>query len=521
MLRAALDTTVRRGGDIEPLLQTAAAAIAHLTPEMLLAVLAHRHDAANDSAAFLPAIVDRITDSTIASFVAGAVAAAHGATERLAQAFETLVPDAGRRTELLARAHDDAQQSESGRDEHFEDLWEDAAGMLRSYSDTPYVTAAYGRELSQARGQAIEVERTADDPPERVRQWLATVSDSAMRGLDVLLLLDLLQVESDERRWQALAELITADVERRALLGDVEAAERLAARLIMELSAGGREALRSAAASSVERLLAGPLVHTIVRQLRKADDGDVAALQRLCSTLGSGVVRPLAEALAIEQDIRVIGRLRTILLGFGAASGESVEQLKGSANPAVRRAAVDLLRLFGGHDALGELAAMLHDSDPLVQRESIRAIAQMGTAGAYRVLERAIDAGRASREMVVQELIGVRDERAVPLLCHALKCIRPRGALVQTHAAIMHALAGLGAHPESTRTLRDALYRGQWWAPARTRTLRQAAATALRRIGSAEALGVLDAAAATGRRGVRDAARAQTGLAARRDRDRA
>ena len=77
-----------------------------------------------------------------------------------------------------------------------------------------------------------------------------------------------------------------------------------------------------------------------------------------------------------------------------------------------------------------------------------------------------------------------------------------------------------GRHPESTRTLRDVLHRGDWWAPFRTAALRRAAAAALRRIGSRDTMAVLDQAATRGRRGVRNAARTQVGADARRERAR-
>ena len=38
---------------------------------------------------------------------------------------------------------------------------------------------------------------------------------------------------------------------------------------------------------------------------------------------------------------------------FGRAGRDTVEQLKLSANPAARRTAIDLLRMFGGQEALG------------------------------------------------------------------------------------------------------------------------------------------------------------------------
>jgi HEAT repeat protein len=75
------------------------------------------------------------------------------------------------------------------------------------------------------------------------------------------------------------------------------------------------------------------------------------------------------------------------------------------------------------------------------------------------------------------------------------------------HAQIIEALGTLAAHQDSLGTLRTILYRGEWWAPLRTAALRQAAAAALRGLGTPEATAILQEAAAHGSRAVRKAAR--------------
>lgn len=523
LIRRMRDTAAERQGEkgAEVALQTAADASFHLSPEMLLALIGQSRSANPEEAGVATGVLDRIGDGAVASFVAGSIVSERGATERLAQAFEALVPGLERKERLLDLAKGEVEASPLGQEAQFDQLWESAANMLTSYSDKSYVSADYGRELSGARAHALDVERVSDDPAERVEAWLSTVSDGAVRQLDLSLLLDLLTIESDPGRWRDLSRVVVSEIERRTLLGDVQDAQTLVDSIVREAGGEGREALRSPAELALDAMASGPLVRHVVLHLRKAEDAAVEPLNRIAQTIGPRVVRPLAEALAVEEHARAIGRLRELLLGFGAAGRQSVEQLKSSSNPAVRRTAIDLLRVFGGHEALPELASMLDDADPQVQRESIRAIVQIGTEASYAVLEQALVGRGAARDTILQQLIGLRDEKAVPLLCYVLDHSAPRGKLVEVHAQIIDALGGLSARPESTRTLRDILYRGQWWAPFRTSALRQAAAIALRRIGSPETIAVLEEAARSGGRGVRHAARAQVDMAARRERQRA
>jgi hypothetical protein len=266
-----------------------------------------------------------------------------------------------------------------------------------------------------------------------------------------------------------------------------------------------------AAVTALDTLARGPLVRHIIGQFRKANDAELVVLTQLCQTIGPRLVLPFAEALSTEDHTPTIRRIRELLISFGAEGRRAVEPLKNSTKPAVRRTAVDLLRIFGGNDALKELTPLLNDADPQVQRDAVRAIVQIGTPEAFAVIDRGCEASDATRELIVREIIGLRDTRAVPSLAAVLKTTSPRGAMAALHEAIIDALAALGAHADSTAALRGALDRGDWWAPRRTAALREAAAKALKRIGSPETLEALEDALRGGSRGVRAAARLALG----------
>jgi hypothetical protein len=516
LVKQMVDASAQQSGEEgkEGVLQTVANSASRLTPDMLIAVIEHARAPERAQSDVAAAVVERIGDNTIASFVAGSVVTDGGASERLAEALQLLVPEMDRKERILDAAKEEAEQSPLGQQSGFEDLWASAANMLASYSDETYVSEAYGRELSGAKTQAVDVERVSDDPPERIREWLATVDkDATVRQLDFNLLLDLVKVENDEVFWGDLAGRVVSEIERRTQLGQIDEAQKLAYALVKETLDGGRVALRPAAEAAVETLANGNVARHIVAHLRKADDADVEPFTRLGRTIGARIIGPLAEALMVEQNTRAIRRVRELLFGFGAAGRETVERLKRSANPAVRRTAIDMLRMFGGQDALADLATMLEDKDPQVQRDAITAIAHLGNDEAFAVLQTALLAGTDSSRTIPHQLISLREERAVPLLCYVLNHSAPRGRLVEIHAQIIEALGALGAHPESTEALQTTLYRGEWWAPARTKALRRAAALALRRIGSPEARAVLDEARQQGSRGVRNAVRSQAGPA--------
>jgi len=246
----------------------------------------------------------------------------------------------------------------------------------------------------------------------------------------------------------------------------------------------------------------------VAAHLRTASDDAFGRFERLCHAIGTPLVAPLAEALSAEQDSRSRRRLRDVLVGFGAQGRDVVQQLMSAPNWEVRRTAAFLLREFGGSEGLRELIPLLTDSEPLVQREAIQGLMLNGSDEAAAILLDALhgSSGRA-RQTLAQELTGIRDAKAAPLLCYLVRKLK-RSAFPQVYRSAIESL-GTMADPGSVDALKEALHRGEWWAPIRTRRLRAAAATALRRIGTAPAIDALRTVSRSGSRGARAAARAE------------
>jgi hypothetical protein len=337
-----LDQTLRQVGQIS----------GRLSAEAMLDLLARRAkpEAMAGTVDVVGAMVHRMSDSAVAGFVSNSVISERGPTDRLAQAFQALVPDSDRQRQLLALAQDDVASSELGQEAAFQDLWQKVEAMLTSYSDEKFVSDTYARELSGARARAVELDATSDDPPERVAEWIATVADASLRNLDSLLLSDLLRIEEDGARWRDIAETVIAHAEDLVRVGYIDQALQLAESVTTE---GERiEARRAPARDVLERLGRGAMMRHAAKQLRTADEASYGRLKRLAHGIGPAVIAPLAEALSAEQDARSRRRLRDILVEFGAAGRESVQQLMNAANWEVRRTAALQLRELGGGEGL-------------------------------------------------------------------------------------------------------------------------------------------------------------------------
>jgi hypothetical protein len=445
-----------------------AKALAQLTPETLSTVLAARSKGPAKAGPHVPvkagphvpaeagpyvpsnavdAVIGQMSDESIAGFVARNALGADSSLDRVAQAFQTLVRDSGHAERLLALAHDEALQSQQfqqgpfGSSPQFEETWNEIAEkVLTSYSDRPFVSDAYARELTSVRTQAIEVEQVGDDPPERITAWLGSVATTELRKLDLALVLDLLRIEEDDVRWSSLMRPVASLLEDLLLIGDSEAAEEL--------------------------------VRTLGREAAKLNSEGQSDRRR--------TARQAVEALS--------------------------NRLTSSPDPAIRRAGIRLIREFGGTDALTELAALIRDGEVQVQREAVRAIANIGTEEAHQVLGDALVNGTEATRDTIMQAAGSRAEASARLFAYLIRRIDHRGPLASIY---QRAIEGLGSakDPAGVSALKEALYRGEWWAPRRSALLRAAAGLALARIGTPEAVSVLEQAANSGPRGVRAAAR--------------
>ncbi len=516
LLRGIVDAVSKTNSDqLELTLRNMAVAMGMLSPDTILELLRPRSNAstqpseADRDSQLLRAVVSRMNDDTIASFVARGVTSDNAAIDRVAQAFQALVPDSTQQPRLLALAREDVVASPLGATHGFEATWDRLAEqLLRSYNDEPFVSAEYGRELSNARGRAIEIEAISDDSADRINAWLSTVATTALRTLDLTVVTDLLRIEQDEARWGELMIPIVRLLEDLLLVGDFAAAGELVSQLTRETRRDGIPGRRAHAMSAIEALANGPAVNHLTAHLDTLDETEFDAVRALCLELGEPIVAPIVRTLTTEDRPRTRERWTSILLAFGPAARRIVEQLKTSQDAGMRRTAIYLIRQFGGSDSLPDLTELLDDGEPQMQREALRAILNVGTDAAYRLFTRALtEASPRSRDALMQALCGVRDERAAPLFAYILRHVDHRGPFAPAFHRAVQSLGVLRA-AAGIEPLTEVLHRGEWWAPRRTAALRSVAAAALARIGTPEAIAALEHAAGSGSRGVRAAARA-------------
>jgi hypothetical protein len=482
-----------------------AASLGRLSADAVLSLLEESTRPQSDSAPIAP-LLRQMPDDAVATFLArNIVAASDAALGRVAQAFQALVVDEGRRERLVKLVGGEAGELVSiGGERSWPAI---AETLLTRAPGHDYVPQDYARELSKVRAEAIRLEQSHEDPPERLARWRGTVATEELRRLDQQLITDLLHVVEPDHDRHALMPAVRGLFEDLWQAGDFAGTEPLLAALLNETSA--EDSLR---ASTAHDALAGflrfPGVDQLTAHLASVDESQFECAVRCVGLLGESSIRPLVEAMAVQERSRVRERLTAMVVAFGPLARPEIEQLATSPNPATRRTATFLLRELGASTALPDPSELLDDREPMVQREAVRAILKLGVEPGYRAIEQALARGTGrTRNTIMQAVGSAADRNAAPLLVYLAERLTHRGALTRVYVRALELLGGL-ADPESVPALRGALNRGEWWAPRRTAALRKAAATALASIDAPVARRALEDAATHGSRGVRAAARA-------------
>ena len=89
----------------------------------------------------------RLTDEMLTKFLVDNVVKDRGASNRLATAFQTLVPDPSKQQDILSAAAEQAAALFKD-DPQFESVWASSTELLMSYSDAKFVSEGYARELT-------------------------------------------------------------------------------------------------------------------------------------------------------------------------------------------------------------------------------------------------------------------------------------------------------------------------------------------------------------------------------------
>jgi HEAT repeat protein len=206
--------------------------------------------------------------------------------------------------------------------------------------------------------------------------------------------------------------------------------------------------------------------------------------------LGPHAIEPLLRGLAEEQDWEIRRTLLSYLAGRGRAAVPALLRRLNDESWYLVRNVILILGEIGDAGTIGPIAGLLVHKETRVRREAATALGKIGGPRAFAILSESLDDPDIG-EVAARALATIDRQRTVDTFLHRTERVSPFGKGNRQLREAITALGELGAN-ESVPRLQTILLRGFWLPPRTGDPVRIAAAWALRRIGTADAMAAVE-----------------------------
>lgn len=442
-------------------------------------------------------VADSFDDEQVARLLAAALSMDGQASGRLAEVFDTIVPDEPRKRRVLTLTRSLLGETAFGKGSEFTTLWVSTEELLLTYNERPFVSAAYKAGLDGAAERAQEM--AAAELPEELGALVHTLGQDNIRRLSVTLLIDLLHLEKDAARAPELARDVAALCEDLLLAGDYEEAV-LVTEALATHAARPRAVTREGSRVALDALARTPAIAESAELLGDMQEVDGARFAKICEHVGPGAIDVLLALLDTEPLTTGRERAAAIVRAFGTRAVSRLAPLVSNGHWYAQRNAAELLGEIGGAEAVPLLQPLLRGSDPRVTQAAVRALASIDDPAAARAVHTVLRAAAGQqRQAVVAALVAERDPRVVPVLVRILNESEPFGDDHPIVLDTLGALAQIGGDQAVPHVV-VVMKRRKWLARRKVRALKQTSLDALRTIGSPAARAAIADAAVHGDR---------------------
>ena len=442
-LRAAAQLTWTQPDQFDDVFRRAAAVGEFLTEGLMAGLLERRGmpEATVGTLDVVRALVERMPDAAVSKFLSKAMGEGGTAPQRLAEMFRSLVPNPDRRRLIVNGAQDVALAG------NVVQQWAELERDLEAYSDHRFISDQYGHELHAVQGRSDSDALAEDDPPERLAAWLGSITDDAVRDLDLRLLGDLVRSERDAGRLRKILEILRVHVLEAADGGDWDAV----ARTIDAIQSAGADSadrtMHVLATETLQRLGASAAAQQALEALPGADPALADLLVAVLAAIGASSMPTIAQRWAAERQQAVRTRLERVVAAAGKAGRDGLRRLLASDAEAaeVRIAAVRLLELTPGTDHLSALEAALSDPHDGLRAEAFRALTASASDRASEIIARGIArADPVTQVSLLSRLAAQGGARILPVLQRLTPQIDPQSAPVPVCLALVAVLGRAG-----------------------------------------------------------------------------
>jgi hypothetical protein len=505
--------SVKAADRTEQTLRNFASAALALNTHVVLEML-QTDDDPSDATHVVRGLTAAFDDMKVAQLLATALSAEGQASGRLAAIFDTIAPDAERKERVLTMTRTLLSESSFGQSGQFKAIWTSMEELLISYNEQPFVAQHYRRQLD---GAATRAERMAvNDLPQEMPEWANSLGQQNVRRLSVVLIIDLLTLETDAARAAEIADDMTALAEDLLMAADYADA-RDVARALNAAANNPAFVAPGACREALSRLAGSAAMYEAVAIIGDIDQEHLHAFTDICRLVGVPVIDALGMVLRIQERTAARVRASNIIVGFGPPAVLRLAPFIDDERTYVQCHAAELLGRIASPEAVPLLQPLLRRNDPNVTRVAISALANINDPAAARAIHTVLRSATGDqRRAVIDALVAGRDARVVPMLVRILDESEPLG---RDHLVVLDTLSALKlVHTDTAvRPIGRVAQRRRWFARSKNRALKHTAVETLASIGTEESRKELAKVAVQGDRVLRRLAKAklaQTGAAA-------
>lgn len=477
-----------------------ATAAGQLDPHVVMQVMKGEDDP-HDQTPVVKNLTAAFDDGKVAQLLATALAIDGQASDRLATIFNTIAPDEERKDRILTLTRNLLSETDFGKSDKFQTLWQSAEELLVSYNEKPYVSEQYRAALDGVGGRADRMAAAGDAPPE-LGEWLETLGQDNVRRLSVIMLIDLFAIERDQARAEEIAYDLESLAEDLMMSGAYEDASSVVAALA-ERAATPAAIGRDAARLALDRLGESLAMRESALLVGDIDEATWTTVRRIFDRVGATTVEALKPLVTTEADTPGSVRAGDTIVSFGEAAVARLESLVSDNQWFVQRNGARLLGRIALPSAVPLLQPLLRKADPRVARETVVALSAIPDPSAARAIHTVLrTATGALRRAVIDALVADRDARVVPMLVRILQESQP---LRSDHEVVLETIDALGkvGHADGVPVLATTIAQRAFLRRTKLRALKQRGVAALRAIAGDAADAVLRDAAVRGDRMLR------------------
>lgn len=443
-------------------------------------------------------------DAKVAQLLATALALEGRASDRLATIFNTIAPDEDRRKRVLTMTRNLLSETDFGKSGQFQVLWTSAEELLISYNDAPFVSEGYRTALDGVGARADRL--AAGEISPELAEMVETLGQDNVRSLSVMLLIDLLTIETEAPRAEEIAHDMAALAEDLLMSGAYADARAVTGALGARAASTkiGRDACRLA----LDRLGESIAMRETALLLGDLDAPQLATVGAIVSTIGPASIEALKPLLMTEEETDGFQRAADMVVAFKVPAVNRLAPLTEDSRWFVQCNGARLLGRIAAAAAVPLLQPLLRKGEPRVARAAVSALGVIADPSAARAIHTILRSATGdTRSAVIAALVADRDARVVPMLA---RIVGESEALGKDHEVVLETLTALGAvgHDDAVAPIATAIQVRSFWRRGKARAIKERGISALTKIGGARAKAALDEAAQKGDRQLKTLAKA-------------